>query len=114
MKTIIAGSRTIVDMAEVEAAIVESGFNITEIVSGGAMGVDTLGEMYAMEHGIPLKRILADWDNLGPAAGPVRNEHMAKYGDALILVWTGKTPGSRDMLGRARAHKLLVHQRLVV
>ena len=40
MKTIIAGSRTIVDYQALLDAVVDSNFDITEVVSGGARGVD--------------------------------------------------------------------------
>ena len=44
MKVIVTGSRIINDPAVVERAIDESGFTITELVSGGARGVDRLAE----------------------------------------------------------------------
>ena len=40
MKTIIAGSRDIVDYKIVEKTIINSGFNITTVISGTARGVD--------------------------------------------------------------------------
>ena len=47
MKVIVAGSRTIVDCTIVGEAIYKSGFKVTEIVSGGAAGVDRCGEWFA-------------------------------------------------------------------
>lgn len=44
MKVVIAGSRTILDSSVIAEAIDKSGFEITEIVSGGAQGVDRLAE----------------------------------------------------------------------
>jgi len=58
---------------------------ITEVVSGGATGIDKEGEDYAYAHGIPVKRFPADWDKHGKAAGPIRNRDMAKYADAVAL-----------------------------
>lgn len=46
MRTIIAGSRSITDYALIQKAVSESGFEITEVVSGGAIGVDRLGERW--------------------------------------------------------------------
>ena len=51
MKVIIAGSRSITDATIVEKAINESGITITEMVCGGASGVDTLGEEWGILHG---------------------------------------------------------------
>jgi hypothetical protein len=89
VKTIIAGSRNIVEYQALLDAIEASGFEITEVVSGGARGVDSLGERYAKEKGISLKIFPADWESHGRKAGIMRNTEMAHYADALIAVWDG-------------------------
>jgi predicted Rossmann fold nucleotide-binding protein DprA/Smf involved in DNA uptake len=61
MRTIIAGSREITDYALIERGMIDVPFNVTEVVSGGARGVDTLGERWARENGIPIKIFPADW-----------------------------------------------------
>jgi len=102
MKTIIAGSRVINDYLIVREAIKESGFKITEVVSGGARGVDSLGERWAKENNTPVKRFPANWDKHGRGAGPIRNDEMANYAEALIAIWDGKSKGTEDMIKRAR------------
>ena len=111
MKTIVAGSRGITDDAPVWAAIASCPWRdeITEIVSGGARGVDTLGEAWARDHDSPVTRFIADWDQYGGAAGLIRNGEMADYADALILVWDGVSRGSRDMLEKARSAGIKIH-----
>lgn len=99
MKVIIAGSREGFVLEDVEAAILNSGFDITEVVSGTARGVDTLGEIWAEKNGIPVKNFPADWKLHGARAGFVRNAAMARYADALIAVWDGRSPGTRNMIG---------------
>jgi hypothetical protein len=113
MRVIIAGSRTISDAFLVHRAILESGFEITEVVSGGARGVDTTGEKCASRLGVPVARFPAQWDKFGPEAGPIRNKEMADYADALILVWDGKSRGSRNMLSIARRLNLPVYEKIV-
>lgn len=98
MKTIIAGSREITDPSVVDRAIKESGFTITEVVSGACRGVDELGEQWAAERGVKVKRFPAGWSELGKAAGPIRNAAMAKYADALIAIWDGESRGTRHMI----------------
>jgi hypothetical protein len=98
VKLIIAGSRTITEYAEVEAAIAASGFTPTEIVSGGASGVDTLGEIWALRHNIPIKHFPARWKEYGRSAGMIRNEQMGRYADALVAAWDGKSRGTRHMI----------------
>jgi len=115
MKVIIAGSRIITDYATVERAIKVSGFPITELVSGGARGVDRLGERWAREHHVPIKQFLPDWDRHGSRgpfhAGIMRNRAMAAYvgkGGGLIAVWDGTSPGTKHMVMEARALQLKV------
>lgn len=98
MRVIIAGSRTINDIALVRIAINNSGFTITEVVCGGAKGVDRLGEQWAKENDISIEYFLADWDMYGRRAGILRNSQMAKYADALITVWDGVSPGTNNMI----------------
>lgn len=106
MKTIVAGTRGVSALSVVEAAIALSDFEITELVSGGCRGVDQLAEMWAVASNIPIKRFPADWKSYGKAAGPIRNQQMAEYGDALIAVWDGASKGTADMIRRAKAKGL--------
>jgi hypothetical protein len=110
MKTIIAGTRTINSYELVRVAIHSSKFKITEVVSGGCYGVDTIGEEWARENNIPVKVFPADWNKYGKSAGPRRNEQMANYADALILIWDGDSRGSRSMLNLAYERNLAVYQ----
>lgn len=102
MKTIIAGSRTIEDYAAVEAAITASGFAISQVVSGCARGVDTLGEQWAESQGIPIERFPAKWKQYGRRAGPIRNNEMVSYAQALIAIWDGRSDGTRHIINAAR------------
>lgn len=132
MKTIIAGSRTITDKQHVFDAAFRAGtyygIKITEVVSGAAPGVDRKGEEYAADVGIPVKQFPvkdAEWKNLtAPGARIVtrtdgsqynanaahdRNQRMADYAEALIAIWDGKSPGTRDMISRARKRGLKIY-----
>lgn len=119
MKLIIAGTRDIVDYEKVKQGIAlfqerHPNFIITEIVSGGARGVDKLGEDWANENKIPIKRFDADWKNIDTLnarirlnqfgtkynmnAGKDRNILMANYADGLLSIWDGSSPGSKHMI----------------
>jgi len=111
MKVIIAGSRDIIDMNELERAIEESGFEITEVVCGCARGVDELGLIWGVNNDIPVKRMPADWRTYGKGAGHERNIQMAHYGEALIAVWDGSSPGARDMIRIAKMQGLKIYVR---
>lgn len=102
MKVIIAGSRSIDDYETVLKAIESSGFSVSEVVSGGARGVDLQGETYAKQYSLPCKRFIPTWNNpdgtLNRAAGIKRNMQMAFYADALIAIWDGKSKGTEHMI----------------
>ena len=105
MKVIIAGGRHITDTAVVVKAIEDSGFDITEVVQGGATGVDKIAKDYATIKNLPCKEFKAEWDYYGKSAGCIRNSIMSKYADALILVWDGQSRGSwnmRDTMEKAK------------
>ena len=129
MKVIIAGSRQIMDYQLVSAVISNTlskhNIQITEVVSGCAGGVDTLGEQWAVEHGIKVEPFPAEWDDLtvpnalirtnkygkeyNARAGFQRNDSMAQYGDVLIAIWDGKSRGTRDMIKNAKSRNLAVY-----
>jgi len=113
MKTIIAGSRNIDSYKVIEDAVKESGFQITQVVSGGARGVDKLGETYASANNIPLTVANADWEAYGGKAGIIRNKEMAAYADALIAIWDGTSPGTKNMIDEAKKRNLKVFVKTV-
>lgn len=106
MNLIIAGSRTYTNYITVDRAM--RSLTATRILSGGATGVDELGERYAQSHGIPLTIYPANWERHGKAAGPIRNEEMARNADALLLIWDGQSSGSKSMLQTAWKYKLKI------
>ena len=112
MKLIIAGSRHIADPSIVDRAFSASGLvldDVEEVVCGGALGVDALGEDWASRHGIPVRHFYPDWASYGRAAGPKRNEQMAPYADALLAIPAPDSRGTRDMIQRAEKHGLTIY-----
>lgn len=99
MKTIIAGD--IVDYELFVEAMRRINWEVSEIVSGGSR-VDILGERWAKESNVAVKVFSAEWDVYGKAAGPIRNAQMAKYADALIALWDGKSHGTSNMINEAK------------
>lgn len=75
---------------------------IMEVVCGGAKGADTLGKEWAGVHQLPVKMFPADWTKYGGSAGPIRNEQMGDYADALVAFWDGKSRGTLHMISYMR------------
>jgi hypothetical protein len=131
MKIIVAGSRSIEDYELLKKVMVQSNaaFKATEIISGGARGVDKLGERWAKEHKIPLRIMKAEWNKLNvpgavidvrpgeeegwynSRAGIQRNEQMGDYADAAVILWDGKSNGTRHMTNYMKklGKKVFVH-----
>lgn len=108
MRTIIAGSRSINDIKDIEDAVKLSGFNITSVVSGCASGADYFGEKWAKNNKIKLVLFPADWKRYGKSAGYKRNVEMAKNADALIAIWDGSSKGTKHMIDIATSKQLQV------
>ena len=102
MRVIIAGSRSITDPALLDWVIQQSGFEVTEILEGEAPGVDRMAKWWGKARGIPVLERPADWDRYGKRAGHIRNEAMGQEGEALIALWDGVSPGTKDMIDIAR------------
>lgn len=106
MKVIIAGSRSITNYETIKELLEPYKNVITEVVSGTARGVDKLGERWADNNNILIKRFPANWDEFGKAAGYIRNKEMAIYSDACIVFWDCKSSGSKHMINLAEKYKL--------
>ena len=65
MKIIVAGSRTFTTYQYVAHRLGCLEVTIDEVISGGAPGVDRIGESWAKEHHISVKRFPANWDKYG-------------------------------------------------
>lgn len=112
-RVIIAGSRNCPEDSAILKARINSFFidvdrNEVEIVSGCCRGGDKLGENYAKEQVLPIKRFPADWNKYGKAAGPIRNKEMAQYGTHLIALHNGKSPGTSNMIKLAKQQGLQI------
>ena len=90
MKLAIVGSRKI-DRVDISSHIPS---DVSEIVSGGARGVDSLAREYALRNGIKLTEFLPDYARYGRAAPIKRNELIAEYSDMALVFWDGSSKGT--------------------
>ena len=91
MKIVIAGSRNI-DNFDLSQHIPS---NVDLIITGGASGIDNLAEKYADKHKISKLIMLPDYKRYGKAAPLRRNEIMVDLADLVIVVWDGKSRGTK-------------------
>ena len=104
MKVIIAGGRDFSDYNLLREKCDKILSQVKEdiiVVSGTALGADTLGEKYALERGYQIVYFPANWRLYGRGAGHVRNREMAEYANSLIAFWDGKSPGTKNMIETA-------------
>lgn len=70
----------------------------TEIVSGGAIGIDTSAQKYAFENNIKLTEFLPDYDKYGRTAPLMRNIQIIEYSDLVLAFWDGKSRGTKFVI----------------
>ncbi|MBE6598833.1 MAG: DUF2493 domain-containing protein [Ruminococcaceae bacterium] len=90
MKLAIIGSRTLA-IQNISGYIPD---NVTEIVSGGAKGIDTAAAEYAKQNGIKLTVFLPQYEKYHRAAPLIRNKQIADYADCALALWDGKSKGT--------------------
>lgn len=100
MKLVIAGSRGLrVSIGDLDE-IIDAHYGktkVTEVVCGGARGVDECGLEWAVSRNIKVTNFEPDWKELGRKAGFVCNRKMAEYADAAVVIHRN-TPGSVHMI----------------
>lgn len=116
MGVLICGSRWIGDLEILEEAIRNSGFEITRVIEGGQrkwdpgssayVGVDWLARIWAAKNNLQIISYPAYWHVYGRMAGMIRNSVMIRQCEAVIAVWDGKSPGTKDVIKKALARKI--------
>jgi hypothetical protein len=109
MNLIIAGSRSAINYEDLLIAMKDLDLHPSTIISGTANGADSLGERYAREFNIPLKRFPADWKRYGKCAGMIRNKEMAKCADCLLALWDCSSVGTMHMINYSTLQGLTVY-----
>lgn len=98
MKTAVIGSRTL--HAEHLGSYLPSG--TTEIVSGGAKGVDADARRYAQQNGLQLTEFLPDYRRYGRGAPLKRNLQIIEYADMVLAFWDGASRGTKFVIDQCK------------
>ena len=107
MKVAIIGSRNL-RIINLEDYITQE---VTEIVSGGARGIDTCAREYAKVHNLKLTEFLPEYSKYGKAAPLKRNIQIINYADEIIAFWDGKSTGTKHVIVNCKKQnkKVTVH-----
>ena len=98
MKVAIIGSR----MLNVEHLESYLPANTTEIVSGGAKGIDTCVRIFAQKHHLLLTEFFPEYHLYGRRAPLVRNNKIIDYCDEVIAFWDGSSHGTKYVIDECR------------
>ena len=76
--------------------------DVTEIVSGGARGIDTCARDYALANGLKLTEVLPEYDKYGRGAPFKRNLQIIEYADEVLAFWDGQSRGTKYVIEQCR------------
>lgn len=76
--------------------------SVTEIISGGARGVDTCAREYALSQGIKLTEFLPEYDKYGRVAPLRRNITIIEYADLVLAFWDGNSRGTKFVIDKCK------------
>ncbi len=117
MKLAIIGGRNFNDFAALDSAIKQyfcdqnaktiDGYTpqFTQIVSGGAVGADSLGAKWGRERGVKVVEFLPDWERYGKRAGFLRNQTIIDNATHVLAFWDGVSKGTGNSLSLAKKQK---------
>ena len=94
MKLLIAGSRSIKEY-DLEKYIPKEA---VMIITGGAEGIDALGEKIADKKRLSKLVLRPRYDLYGKSAPLKRNEGMVDICDMALIVWDGRSRGTRHTI----------------
>ena len=98
MKVAVIGSRNL----KVQALAKYLPKDTTEIISGGAKGIDTIAKEYALSSNIKYTEFLPVYERYGKGAPLKRNIEIINYSDKVIAFWDGKSKGTKFVIEKCK------------
>ena len=97
MKIAIIGSRKIKN-PDIEKFVSAN----DEIVSGGAVGVDSAAAKFARRRGLKLTELLPQYEKYGRGAPIIRNREIVDYAEKVVAFWDGRSRGTLSVIEYAQ------------
>lgn len=109
---LVTGGRHYSDIETLEATLdlAHRQMGISYLIEGGATGADRLARAWARRHGVPVMTFEAHWKEMGPKAGPIRNQWMLAFGKPDILIAFPGGRGTANMIAQARTEGVEVFE----
>jgi len=80
----------------------------TEIISGGAKGVDASARDYALRNGLKLTEYLPDYSRYRRAAPLKRNITIIENADLVLAFWDGTSRGTKYVIDNCKKRNIPV------
>lgn len=116
MRVLVTGSRSIDDKQFVLSEMTDCPFDPDVIIHGDGSNVDRIAPLWATKCGAEVEtHPVPDWawEQVGRKAGPLRNQHMVNNAEAVVAIWDGSSPGTKDTIHKAEARGLPLHKTVV-
>ena len=94
MKVAVVGSRSLI-IENIESYLPK---NVSELVSGGAKGIDSTIKEYAKNNNIFITEFLPNYQRYNKGAPLKRNQEIVNYADEVVVLWDGKSKGSKFVI----------------
>lgn len=83
--------------------------NTTEIISGGAQGIDTVAHNYAVQNKIKLIEYFPKYEKYGRAAPLKRNITIIEHAELVLAFWDGKSHGTKFVIDMCKKRNIPIN-----
>ena len=101
MKLAVSGTKKFNDFTFLSSMLKKIS-NIELIISGGALGTDTLAKEYAIQNQIEFLEFPPDYKKFGDKAKHIRDKLIVEKCDELIAFWDGECEGTKYTMDYAK------------
>jgi len=83
----VVGSRTFTNYGQISAVLADTVLADDSLVSGGAVGVDSMAQRYARENGLEITICYPDYGRHGKGATFIRNRRIVELSDLVVAFY---------------------------